>query len=124
MLKQFINDTFTINLAIAVDSDLSNITKHFTDNDTNKIIMDKWDNCVNGLHYYNILNSKGYTTSLLVFKETPKINLIAHEVSHSVDYIFEHIQEKNPCAECKAYLTEWVFKCFMKCFKITIESNN
>lgn len=121
MLKQFTNDTFPINIAIAVDSDLSNVTKHFTDNDTNKIIIDKWGSSMDALHYYNIINSKGISTSLLVFRETPKVSTIAHGVSHSVDFIFKHISEKNPCAESKAYLTEWIFKCFMKCFKITIE---
>ena len=35
--------------------------------------------------------------------------LIAHEVTHAVDFIFEHIGEKTPGMESRAYLTQRLY---------------
>lgn len=42
------------------------------------------------------------------------LTTLAHEVSHFCDHVFDHIGEKNPCTETRAYLSEWAYgKLFM-----------
>jgi len=42
------------------------------------------------------------------YKRNALISVIAHEVSHVVDAVFEQAGETNPSPETKAYLTQWV----------------
>jgi hypothetical protein len=44
-------------------------------------------------------------------KEYFNISNMAHEASHVVDYLFEHIGEKNIGEESRAYLMGWVVDC-------------
>lgn len=44
-------------------------------------------------------------------KEYFNISNMAHEASHVVDYLFEHIAEKNIGEESRAYLMGWVVDC-------------
>jgi len=122
MLKQFTNDTFPINLAIGVDEELSNVTKHFRDSGDNSILnTTKWQPLHQALTYSGIINTQRKNTFLLVFKETPSISCICHEVSHVTKRIWESISEKEIGDEADAYLTEWIMRCFCKTFKITVE---
>lgn len=123
MIKHFLNDTFPINLVIAVDNDLHNVTKHFVDSeDRTALDKDKWEDNIDALAYSGVISKHNLKYSfILVFKDTPTISTIAHEVSHIVNRMWEHIYEHKPADEANAYLTEWIYKCFMKTFKITIE---
>jgi hypothetical protein len=53
---------------------------------------------------------------LVVFTERKffTISNMAHEASHVVDFLFEHIGEKNIGDEAKAYLMGWVVGCMNK----------
>ena len=50
---------------------------------------------------------------LVVFTERKffSISNMAHEASHVVDFLFEHIGEKNIGDEAKAYLMGWAVAC-------------
>jgi len=43
-----------------------------------------------------------------------KQNNITHETAHAVDFIWEHICEKNPGDEANAYLSGWIAECCEK----------
>ena len=62
------------------------------------------------------INPKSDTTELQV------IGLIAHEVSHAVDYIFEDIGEDNPSSEFKAYLSQFLVQNIYEDWKKIVES--
>lgn len=53
---------------------------------------------------------------LVVFTEKRYFTIqnMAHEASHVVDFLWEHIGEKYPGDEAKAYFTGWVVKCMNK----------
>lgn len=55
----------------------------------------------------------GYFGLLVVFtgKEYFTVKDMAHEASHVVDFLWEHISEGNPGDEAKAYFTGWVVDC-------------
>lgn len=48
---------------------------------------------------------------------TASLDNIAHEATHAVDFIWNHIGETEPGAEATAYLVGWMVRCINKAKK-------
>ena len=67
------------------------------------------EKCNDGVVYCdNIYSKKTKRNTILLYIESLKIPLLAHEATHVATRLFEYIHENKPSTEAYAYLVEWV----------------
>ena len=116
-LHLFYNDIYPIVICVSFCKNLTSALERIVElND--KPITDSWDEKTNALVYSDckIKETNEYCICLF-FKDRNKYDLIAHEVCHAANRVWEHISEKTPSCEANAYLYEYIYRCCLKAMK-------
>lgn len=109
MLYKIEQPIYPIELYIHIGKELSETLHQFINVGDRLRCDDNWDNCY-GKVYREIIHKEHDVFALIVaFEEIPNNGFIAHEITHFVNRLYEHIGQTNYGDENNAYLMEFLF---------------